>query len=97
VSANGASFASLDAFAQRGGVDDSGIAEFRKFAEAQGVSIPVTADSDATLKRVLSAAIARSKFGDAGFYRVASRLDPEVQVASKALDDSRFAFLSRAP
>jgi hypothetical protein len=67
--------------------------DFRKFASAQGVVIPETPDADATLERVLSVAAARSKFGDAGFYRISAALDPEVQTARKAFDDARFAFL----
>jgi carboxyl-terminal processing protease len=97
VTANPAAFGSLDAFVGVGGVNATAISEFQKFAASQGASIPATPESDAALARMLSTAAARSKFGDAGFYRVAARLDPEVDVARKAFDDARFAFLSRAP
>jgi len=93
VSANPSAFASLDQLAQHHGVDAAGISEFRKFASGQGVTIPQTSDADAMLERVLSAAAARSKFGDAGFYRINATLDPEVQIARLAFDDARFAFL----
>jgi carboxyl-terminal processing protease len=93
VTATPSAFASLDQLAQQHAVDAAAIAEFRKFAAAQGATIPQTPDADATLERVLSAAAARSKFGDAGFYRINAALDPEVQIARRAFDDARFAFL----
>ncbi|HEX9130262.1 MAG TPA: S41 family peptidase [Gemmatimonadaceae bacterium] len=93
VSANPSAFVSLDQLAQQHAVDAAAIAEFRKFAAAQGVTIPQTSDADATLERVLSSAAARSKFGDAGFYRINATLDPEVQIARRAFDDARFTFL----
>jgi len=67
--------------------------ELRTFAATQGITIPQTAEADSTLQRVLLAAAARSKFGDAGFYRVSAAIDPEVQIARRAFDDARFASL----
>lgn len=93
VSANPSIFASLDGLTLRHPVDSNAISEFRRFASAQGIAIPQTAEADSTLERVLSAAAARSKFGDAGFYRVSAVRDPEVQIARHAFDDPRFAFL----
>ena len=93
VSANPTVYASLDRLTQQHAIDAAGIAEFRRFASAQGVAIPQTSDADATLERVLSTAAARSKFGDAGFYRITAALDPEVQIARRAFDEPRFAFL----
>ncbi|HEX9083109.1 MAG TPA: hypothetical protein VF836_00105, partial [Gemmatimonadaceae bacterium] len=92
VSANPSIFASLDGLALHP-VDSNAISEFRKFASAQGIAIPQTTEADTTLERVLSTAAARSKFGDAGFYRVSAVGDPEVQIARHAFDDPRFAFL----
>ena len=97
VTANASAFSSLDAFTNAGGVSTSAVAEFRSFAASQGVPIPATPEADATLQRILSAASARSKFGDTGFYRVAAHLDPEVDVARKEFDDARFGFLGRQP
>ena len=97
VTANPSSFASVDASAKQQPVDANGIAEFRKFSTTQGISIPVGAEADATLQRVLAAAGARAKSGDAGFYRVSAVLDPEVQIAKAAFDDPRFGFLARSP
>jgi hypothetical protein len=57
------------------------------------VTIPQTPDADANLERLLARSAARSKFGDAGFYRVDATIDPEVQTARAAFDDPRFAFL----
>jgi carboxyl-terminal processing protease len=74
-------------------IDATGVAEFRRFAAAQGITIPETAEADSTLQRVLLVAAARARFGDAGYYRVSAALDPEVQTARKAFDDARFATL----
>jgi carboxyl-terminal processing protease len=93
VSANPSTFASADAVARLQSLDTNGVGEFRKFAAAQGINIPQTAEADSTLQRVLLAAAARSKFGDPGFYRVSAAIDPEVQMARKAFDDARFASL----
>lgn len=94
VSANSSALNSLDALAQREHpVDAKATSEFRKFGSSQGITIPQTAEADATLERVLSTAAARSKFGDAGFYRMSATMDPEVQIARRAFDDPRFAFL----
>jgi len=96
VTANPSVFASLDALSRSQSIDANGITEFRKFAATQGITIPQTAEADTTLERVLSASAARSKFGDAGFYRINAALDPEVQIARRAFDDARFAFLVAA-
>ena len=93
VTANPSVFASLDALSRSQSIDANGVMEFRKFAATQGITIPQTAEADTTLERVLSVAAARSKFGDAGFYRISAALDPEVQIARRAFDDARFAFL----
>jgi carboxyl-terminal processing protease len=93
VTANPSVFASLDALSRSQSIDANGVMEFRKFAATQGITIPQTAEADTTLERVLSAAAARSKFGDTGFYRINAALDPEVQIARRAFDDARFAFL----
>lgn len=96
VSANPAMFVSLDKFASNPGVAASTLGEFRKFATAQGVIIPQTPDADSMLTRVLSTSAARSKFGDAGFYRIGASLDPEVKIAQRAFDDQRFSLLTRS-
>lgn len=93
VSANPAAFSSLDKLAQDKSVGVNAVAEFRKFASSQGVQIPQTPDADALLERVITESAARSKFGDAGFYRMTAVLDPEVQTARKAFDDARFSQL----
>jgi carboxyl-terminal processing protease len=94
VSANPSAFASLDALAQREApVDAKAISDFRQFSSAQGIAVPQTVEANGALERVLSTAAARSKFGDAGFYRMSAALDPEVQTARRAFDDPRFAFL----
>ncbi len=96
VSANPAMFISLDKLASNLGIAASTLGEFRKFASAQGIVIPETAGADSLLTRVLSTSAARSKFGDAGFYRIGASLDPEVRIAQRAFDDQRFSFLTRS-
>ena len=93
VSANPGAFASLDKLAQDKSVGPSAITEFRKFASAQGVAVPQTAEADALLGRVVTLSAARSRFGDAGFYRLAAVTDPDVQTAAKAFGDARFSQL----
>ena len=93
VSANPGAFASLDKLAQEKSVGPSAITEFRKFASAQGVAVPQTAEADALLERVVTLSAARSRFGDAGFYRLAAVTDPDVQTAAKAFGDARFSQL----
>jgi carboxyl-terminal processing protease len=97
VSANPASFVSLETLPMTGLVPPSAITDFRKFAAAQGIDIPDTEAAAKLLVRVLSGSAARSKFGDSGFYRMSATLDPEVAIASQALDDSRFNFLIHTP
>jgi carboxyl-terminal processing protease len=93
VSANPSAFASVDALARQQSPDATAIAEFRRFAGTQGVIIPETLEANTTLGRLLASGAARSKFGDAGFYRISAGLDPEVQIAKRALDDPKFGFL----
>jgi carboxyl-terminal processing protease len=85
VSANPALFSSLDALVAKNGLPSSASTEFRQFAIAQRVAIPQTPEADALLQRVLSTAAARSKFGDAGFYRMSATLDPQVRTSAAFL------------
>ena len=69
------------------------ITEIGHTASAQGVAVPQTAEADALLERVVTLSAARSRFGDAGFYRLAAVTDPDVQTAAKAFGDARFSQL----
>jgi carboxyl-terminal processing protease len=85
VSASPNEYASLDALAVAGPLPDATLGEFRKFALAQGVTIPAGAEADKLLNRILLPRIADAKWGDAGFYRMRALLDSEVSAALDAL------------
>jgi carboxyl-terminal processing protease len=57
------------------------LADFRAFAEKQGVIVPT--DGDTLLRTMLAASIAYAKWGSAGEYEVIARRDPAVQEATK--------------
>jgi carboxyl-terminal processing protease len=57
------------------------LADFRAFAARQGLPAPDGADADARLQRALVAALAGTKWGEAGYYRVEAVLDPQVRQA----------------
>jgi hypothetical protein len=71
------------------------ITDFRAFASQQGVPIPAGSDVDAQLQRVLVRAVARAKFGDQGYYRVAALVDPLVRQAAQQFDRAS-AILAKA-
>ena len=85
VTAAPTEYSSLDALAAAGPLSAPTLADFRKFAAAQGVTIPTGDDADALLNRILLPRIADAKWGDAGFYRVRAMFDPEVRAALEAL------------
>jgi carboxyl-terminal processing protease len=96
VTANAASLANLDAIAANPVLPPAAIADFRGFAAQQGVSMPTGNDADAELQRVLVRAVARAKFGDQGYYRVAALVDPLVRQAAQQFDRAS-AILAKAP
>jgi carboxyl-terminal processing protease len=57
------------------------LADFRAFAARQGLPAPDGADADARLQRELVSALAATKWGPAGYYRVEAVLDPQVREA----------------
>jgi len=85
VTASPNEYASLDALAAAGPLAGATLADFRKYAQAQGVTIPEGADADKLLNRILLPRIADAKWGDAGFYRMRALLDAEVTAALDAL------------
>jgi carboxyl-terminal processing protease len=89
VTASPNEYASLDALAAAGPLPDATLGEFRKFALAQGVTIPAGADADKLLNRILLPRIADAKWGDAGFYRMRALLDSEVSSALDALPKAK--------
>jgi carboxyl-terminal processing protease len=68
-----------------GPLSATALADFRKFAAAQGVTIPAGDDVDQRLNRMLLPRIADAKWGDAGFYRARAMFDPEVKAALESL------------
>jgi carboxyl-terminal processing protease len=83
VSAAAASLTTADALAAHPALPASALAEFRAFASQQGVSIPAGPEVDAVLQRVLVRAVARAKFGEGGYLRVAAALDPAIREATQ--------------
>lgn len=96
VSANVGIPATLDALAANPLLPATAVTDFRSFATQQAVAIPSGADVDAELQRVLARALARAKFGDAGYYRIAAVVDPTVRRAAQQFDGAS-AILAKAP
>ena len=96
VTANAGIPATLDVLAANPAVPATAIAEFRSFASQQGVAIPAGDDVDTELQHVLTRALARAKFGETGYYRVAALLDPTVRRAAQQFDRAS-AILAKAP
>lgn len=86
VEGNAAHYSALDALAAKPVVAPGGLAAFRKFAAAQGVTIPEGADADMVLSRAILTRVADAKWGDAGYYRISAVLDPEVARATAAFE-----------
>ena len=96
VTANVGVPATLDALAAAPSMTGAAIGEFRSFATQQGVTIPAGNDVDAELQRMLTRALARAKFGESGYYRIAALLDPTVRRAAQQFDRAS-AILAKAP
>lgn len=71
------------------------LADFRAFAARQGLPAPDGADADARLQRELVSALAATRWGPAGYYRVEAVLDPQVKEAVGQF--ARAGELLRAP
>jgi carboxyl-terminal processing protease len=57
------------------------LADFRAFAQRNGLSVPAGAEADARLQRELVPDLAGTKWGAAGYYRLVAVLDPQVRQA----------------
>jgi carboxyl-terminal processing protease len=84
LSASPSAYPSVDVIAARPEVSAATLADFRGFAAAQGVPIPDGAEADRLLHATLALQIAAAKWQDAGYYRIAAVLDPEVRSATEA-------------
>jgi carboxyl-terminal processing protease len=96
ASANVGIPATLDQLAAKPALPPAAISEFRSFATQQGVALPPGEDVDSELQGVLTRALARAKFGDSGYYRIAALLDPTVRRAAQQFDRAS-AILAKAP
>lgn len=84
VMAAGGAYTTLDALAATPKAAPDAIADFRRFAGEQGVSIPAGADVDARLERAIVRWVALAKWSDPGFYRLAAVQSADVTRAVEA-------------
>lgn len=84
VSSREAAFPSLEALAANPALPPQALADFRAFAQSQDVPIP--ADADQRLERMLLRQIAFAKWGEEGYYRLAAATDPAVKEAGGQFD-----------
>lgn len=81
ITANPTQFATMDTFLSAGTSRSAMLTDFRAFAEKQGAAIPVDANADAMLQRVLVSTLAQIKWGEGGFYKAVALLDPDIRAA----------------
>lgn len=93
----GAAYPSLDSLTAAPRLAPGTLAAFRAFARAQGATIPEDADADRLLERRLVLRLAGTKWGPAGYYRLAALLDPEVAAARAAFTQAEAILSAGAP
>jgi carboxyl-terminal processing protease len=86
LAANPTAYASLDALAAAPALAPGAVQEVRRLATAKGLAIPEGADVDAALHEVLLRRVADARWSDAGYYRIAAVLDPEVRRALEGFE-----------
>ena len=74
-----------DAVAAGASLPQAALDDFRKFAAAQGVTVPTGAAADSLLNRILLPRLADVKSGDEGYYHMRALLDPEIAAALESL------------
>lgn len=79
-------YTTLEAFASAPALPSAAIADFRSFAASRGDSIASDSAADRAVSRLLALAVAGNRWGEAGYYRIAAALDPDVAAASRAFD-----------
>jgi hypothetical protein len=62
------------------------LADFRRFASTEGLTVPEGTDADRLLSRLLLLWLADSAWGESAAYQVIALTDPEVEAARLALD-----------
>ena len=95
VTTNGASLASLEALAASPALPAAAVSEFRAYALKDGITIPADPESDAMLQRVLVRAVAATKWGDEGYYRLAAVTSGEVATARGAFAKAQSILATR--
>jgi hypothetical protein len=83
VEANTAALGALDQFTRAGSLPAAALADFRAYAARQGVPIP--ADADTVLQRLLLESVAQARWGTEGALRVEAMRDEAVRAAITAL------------
>ena len=86
LSASGAAYPSVEALAAKPELPAGALAEFRRFAATQAVTIPEGVEADRRLTRALLEQVAFAKWGLAGLVRIDAVLDPEVRQGTSAFD-----------
>jgi carboxyl-terminal processing protease len=84
VTAAAAAYPSLDAVVASPKSAPGAVAEFRRFAKEQGVTIPEGAEEDAWLDRSIVRWVALAKWQEPGLYRIAAVQSGEVKSAVEA-------------
>jgi carboxyl-terminal processing protease len=84
LTAAGSAYPSLDALAASPKAASGAVADFRRFAVEQGVTIPEGSDVDALLDRAIVRWVALAKWHDAGLYRIAAVQSGDVKRAVDA-------------
>jgi hypothetical protein len=86
VGAHGGTLTTAEALSANPTLAADALADFRAFAGRQGHTVPAGAQVDARLQRMLLPAIAWTKWGDPGFYRILAVMDPQVRTATGTFD-----------
>lgn len=79
---HGAAFPSAEALAAAPTLPAGALEQFRAFAARQGHDPPAGADADRAIERLLVPEIAGTKWGAAGYYRVAAAFDGQIAAAA---------------
>ncbi len=78
--------ASVDSLIARPAMIAPAVTSFRQFAIIRKAEIPAGEEADRRLARILSLELAAVKWGDAGYYRIATAQDPAILEAIKHFD-----------
>jgi carboxyl-terminal processing protease len=84
VSAAATAYPSLDALAASPKAAQGAVADFRRFAREQGVTIPESAEADERLDRAIVRWVALAKWYEPGLYRIAAVQSVDVKSAVEA-------------